>query len=87
VEKILNFLDALTRWWIGRYDVKYDSVLMKVKGGELEIVKGWVEEGKIRPVVGKVLGFGDLEGIRRECGRVMDGRGGVGKVVIQLLSE
>ena len=87
VEKVLDFLDAIVRWWVGRYQVKYDSVLMKSNGSDLERIKVWVEEGKIKPVVGKVLKFANLEGIREECTRMMKGKGGVGKVVIDIIAD
>ncbi|KUJ11229.1 putative alcohol dehydrogenase [Mollisia scopiformis] len=87
IEKLLDLIDNLTRWWVGRSGVNYDSVLMKANGSELERVRTWVEEHKIRPVVGKVLKFRDLVGIREECGRVMKGKGGVGKVVVEVIAE
>ena len=85
--KLLNFFHAMTRWWIGRYHVKFDHVLMKSNGGDLEKIKVWVEEGKIKPVVGKVLKFANLEGIREECIRMKNGKGGVGKVVIDIITD
>ncbi|TVY24898.1 NADPH-dependent alkenal/one oxidoreductase-like protein [Lachnellula hyalina] len=87
IEKILDFVNGIVRWWVGRYQVKFDTVLMKSNGTELERIKTWVEEGKLRPVVGKVLKFADLEGIKEECGRIMKGRGGVGKVVIDIIAD
>ena len=87
VEKVLNFVNAITRWWFGRYQVNFESVLMKVNGSELERIKEWVEDGKIKPVVGKVLKFSNLEGIKEECMRIMKGKGGVGKVVIEIIVD
>jgi NADPH:quinone reductase-like Zn-dependent oxidoreductase len=87
IEKTLDFLDAITRWWVGRYQVKFDSVLMKPNGSELQRIKEWVEEGKIKPVVGRVLKFANLEGIKEECTRMMKGKGGVGKVVINVITD
>jgi NADPH:quinone reductase-like Zn-dependent oxidoreductase len=87
IEKILDFFDAITRWWIGRSQVEFDSVLMKCNGDDLERIKEWVEEGKIKPVVGKVLKFKDLQGIKDECTRIMNGKGGVGKVVIEFITD
>jgi NADPH:quinone reductase-like Zn-dependent oxidoreductase len=60
---------------------------MKPKGSELERIKEWVEEGKIKPVVGKVLKFANLEGIKEECTRISKGKGGVGKVVVDIISD
>jgi len=62
-------------------------VLMKPNGSELERIKEWVEDGKIKPVVGKVLKFVNLEGIKEECTRIMKGKGGVGKVVINIIAD
>ena len=87
VIKALDLINGLSKWWVGRYQVKVDFVLMKPKGSELERIKEWVEEGKIKPVVGKVLEFKDLEGIREECMRMSEGKGGVGKVVIEIVSK
>ncbi|KAE8445065.1 hypothetical protein EG329_013779 [Mollisiaceae sp. DMI_Dod_QoI] len=87
IVKILDFVEAITKWRVGRYGVNFDSVLMKVNGSELEKIKTWVEEGKIKPVVGKVLKFADLNRIKEECTRIMTGKGGVGKVVIQIIAE
>jgi NADPH:quinone reductase-like Zn-dependent oxidoreductase len=60
---------------------------MKPNGSELERIKEWVEEGKIKPVVGKVLKFENLEGIKEECTRIKKGKGGVGKVVINIIAD
>ena len=87
VEKILDIVAAIVRWYFGMYHVKFDSVLMKANGDKLERIRGWVEEGRIQPVVGKVLKFANLEGIKHECMRISKGNGGVGKVVIEIISE
>jgi NADPH:quinone reductase-like Zn-dependent oxidoreductase len=84
VVKVLDGAQAAVRWWIGRQDIKFDSVLMKADGDELEKIRGWVEEGKIKPVVGKVLSFDQLELIKEECERIRQGRGGLGKLVIDI---
>jgi NADPH:quinone reductase-like Zn-dependent oxidoreductase len=60
---------------------------MKPNGSELEKIKEWVEEGKIKPVVGRVLKFANLEGIKEECTRIMKGKAGVGKVVINVITD
>jgi NADPH:quinone reductase-like Zn-dependent oxidoreductase len=87
VEKVLDFINAIAQWYFGRYQVKFDSVLMKSNGNELERIKDWVEEGKIKPVIGKVLKFADLGGIKEECTRIMKGKGGIGKVVVEIIAD
>jgi len=60
---------------------------MKSNGSDLEKIKEWVEVGKMKPVVGKVLKFANLEGIKDECTRIMNGKGGVGKLVIDIITD
>jgi len=87
IEKVLDIVDAIVRWWFRRYQVRFDSVLMKSNGTDLERIKEWVEEGKVKAVVGKVLKFTNLEGMKDECTRIMNGKGGVGKVVIEIIAD
>lgn len=54
---------------------------------ELDGLRGFVEEKKLRAVVGSVVGLRDLEGVRGACGRVYEGRGGVGKCVLEVVKE
>jgi NADPH:quinone reductase-like Zn-dependent oxidoreductase len=87
VQIFLNLVDTIIKWWFWRSQINYDSVLMKSDGKDLEQIKGWVEEGRIRPAVGKVLKFGNLEGIKEEGMRIMKGKGGVGKVVVSIIMD
>ena len=48
------------------------------KAGEL------IRQGKIKAVVGSVVGLEDLEGVRKGCWEVYRGKGGVGKFVIKI---
>jgi hypothetical protein len=50
----------------------------------LETLVGWLVEGKVRPVIGRVVGWEDLEGVRTLCQFIYDRKGGVGKYVIDL---
>lgn len=80
----LDTVVKVQRWRVGRYGVKYVSILNKAEPGEMERVRMWVEEGKLRSVVGKTVRLGDIEELRRVCGEVAKGRGGVGKVVVEV---
>lgn len=85
---VLNVADFgitsyLTRWW----DIKYSYLILEPNGEDLESLKGMVERGELKPIVGDVVGLEDLEGVRRGCQRVMDGKGGVGKFVVEVVKS
>ncbi|PQE31607.1 Alcohol dehydrogenase protein [Rutstroemia sp. NJR-2017a WRK4] len=82
VVKLLDFADwVLRRWaqWKGR---RYSYLMMEPSGEDLEKLAGWIEEGKVRPIVGSEVKLEDVEGVRRGCRQVYDAKGGVGKFVV-----
>jgi NADPH:quinone reductase-like Zn-dependent oxidoreductase len=80
----VDMLDWWYRWRAGRWNVKYDNVFVKANGADLETLVGWLVEGKVKPVIGKVVGWEDLEGVRALCQLIYDRKGGVGKYVMDL---
>jgi NADPH:quinone reductase-like Zn-dependent oxidoreductase len=80
----LNFVDWVLRSWTKWNDVDYGYMSLEGNREDLERLTGWVEEGSLRPVVGEMAGLSDIEGVRRGCGRILDGKGGVGKFVIEI---
>lgn len=83
-EGILNFLDAIRNFRVSRHGVKYDSVLQKPNGNDLQRISNWLEEGKLKPAVGKVVKFGDIQGIKDVCNQIASNKGGIGKTVVQI---
>jgi NADPH:quinone reductase-like Zn-dependent oxidoreductase len=82
---ILNLADwflrtYITTWW----GVGYAWFDLVPNGKDLKILAGMVDRGELRPVVGEVVKLSDLEGVRRVCGMVLDGKGGVGKFVVEV---
>lgn len=69
----------LTNWW----SVKYSYFNLTANGKDLETLKGMVENGQLKPVVGDVVGLEDLSGVRKGCKQILDGKGGVGKFVVR----
>jgi NADPH:quinone reductase-like Zn-dependent oxidoreductase len=49
---------------------------------DLGALRGYVEEGKLRPVVGTVVKLRDMEKMKKACEQVYEGKGGIGKTVI-----
>lgn len=78
----LNVLDRIRCLRASRWGVKYESIFLEPNGKDLELLRGWVEEGKVRTVVGRQVHYRDLEDVRSACQVVFDARGGVGKSVI-----
>lgn len=78
----LNALDRIRCLRASRWRVKYASIFLEPNGEDLELVRVWVEDGKVRTVVGCKAHFRELEAVRDACQVVFDARGGIGKTVI-----
>ena len=81
---VLDFLDSIRRWRVSRKGVKYDSVGQKPSGNDMQRIAKWLEEGKVRSVVGKVVKLSDLQGIKDACTQIASGKGGIGKVIVKI---
>ena len=84
----LGFMLDLVNWffevWTGWKGVGYEYLFLKGNTSDLEKLAKWVDEGKVRPVVGERVKLSDVEGVRRGCQQIYDGKGGVGKFVIDI---
>jgi NADPH:quinone reductase-like Zn-dependent oxidoreductase len=80
----LDLADWFYRWWVGRRGVAYAYDLMTPSGRDLEDLSRWVQEGKFRPIVGRTAKLSDVKSVREACGQVFDGKGGIGKFVIEI---
>lgn len=78
----LNVMDKIRVFRASRYGVKYASIFLEPNAKDLDLVRGWVEEGKLKTVVGTKANFRDIQEMRDACQVVFDGKGGVGKSVI-----
>jgi NADPH:quinone reductase-like Zn-dependent oxidoreductase len=78
----LNVMDQIRVARASRYGVKYSSIFLEPNATDLDLVRQWVEEGKLKTVVGTKTHFKDISAVREACQVVFDGRGGVGKSVI-----
>lgn len=64
--------------------VGYAYMFMQPSLDKLEDLDRWVAEGKLKTLVGRTAKLGDLEEVRRGCQAILDGKGGVGKFVIEI---
>ena len=81
---MLNLVDWYYRWQAGRSGVKYSYIFMSPDAKGLGDFATWVQQGKIKPVVGRTAKFSDIDAVRKGCQEVYDGKGGIGKFVIEM---
>ena len=61
-------------------------MLQKPGKRDLERIRQWAEQGKLKAVVGGIVMLDDLDGLREECKRIGSGKGGrIGKVVVEVV--
>lgn len=80
----LNMFDWMIRRWVGLSGVNYSCFFPNSKKEDLIRLADWVDTGKVLPVVGSRANLNDIAGIRKGCQQVLDGKGGVGKFVIEI---
>lgn len=80
----LNAMDGVRRLRAWRWGVEYMYWFVEPSGGDLDALRGYVEEGKLVPVVGRRVDLRDIEAVREACGVVYKGKGGLGKTVLEI---
>lgn len=80
----LNLMDSGRNFRAGRYGIKYEYLILEGNGKELDELASYVEEGKLRTVVGTTVDLSDLDAVRKACQVVYDGKGGLGKMVVRI---
>ena len=81
---MLNLVDWYYRWQAGRSGVKYSYMFMSPDAKGLNDFATWIQQGKIKSVVGRTAKFSDIDAVRKGCQEVYDGKGGIGKFVIEI---
>jgi NADPH:quinone reductase-like Zn-dependent oxidoreductase len=84
---VMDIVNVYYNWKLRGKNINYTFIFGAVRNGDLERVGTWVEEGKLKPVVGKVVDLNDLNAIRDGCEQINKGIGGVGKMVVQIVPE
>lgn len=81
---ILNSIGGINQFRAQRYGVTYLHLFIEPSAEDLKRLATWIDEGKIKPVVGVEATFDDLEKIREECQRIYSKKGSIGKFVINI---
>lgn len=80
----LNTLDAIRKLRAWRYGVTYSYMFLEPSGEDLSTLGEYVEEGKLKPVVGTTVNMHDVAEVRKACQVVYSNQGGLGKVIISV---
>lgn len=83
----LNALDAISRLRARRWGVRYEYMFLEPNSQDLDTLREYVDEGKLKLIVGKEVEFKDIEQVREACQTVYSGKGGVGKMVIEVIKD
>lgn len=81
---ILNTIGGINQFRAQRYGVTYLHLFIEPSAENLKRLATWIDEGRVKPVVGVKANFDDLEKIREECQRIYSNKGSIGKFVIDI---
>lgn len=80
----LNLLDQVRKFRARRYKTEYSYLFLKATGKDLDELRQYIEDGRLRTVVGTVVDIRDTEAVQKACEVVYSGQGGLGKLVISI---
>lgn len=80
----LDVGDAVRRLRAWRWGVTYMYWFLDPNGDDLDTLRGYVEEGKLVPVVGARVSLRDIRQVREACELTYKGKGGLGKTVFEI---
>jgi NADPH:quinone reductase-like Zn-dependent oxidoreductase len=80
----LDGIGAVKQYRAGRYGVECRSMFVRDSAEDLNRLSEWIDQGLIRPIVGRVSKLDNLNEVREGCLEVFNGKGGTGKFVIEI---
>jgi NADPH:quinone reductase-like Zn-dependent oxidoreductase len=80
----LNILDSIRKMRARRYGVNYTYMFLHENGKDLDAMREYVEDGKLKTVVGTTVDMSDIQDVRAACQVVYSNQGGLGKAVIKV---
>ncbi|KAG4074371.1 hypothetical protein HA402_008780 [Bradysia odoriphaga] len=84
VECLLSFLGGITKFRAWCHGVSYSYLFMEPNASDLARLSQYIDDGMLKPVVGRVAKFENLQEVRAGCQEVYTGKGGIGKFVIEV---
>lgn len=80
----LNGYGTYMKYRARRYGCELNYMFMNVSAEDLTSVAGWVDQGMLKTVVGRVARLDDIQAVRDGCSEISKGKGGTGKFVIEV---
>ncbi|KAG4277383.1 hypothetical protein FPRO04_14119 [Fusarium proliferatum] len=83
----LDAADAIRRLRAWRWGVTYMYHFLDPNREDLDKLTGYVESGKVKPVVGAKVDMRDIKAVREACDQTYKGKGGLGKTVFEMIKD
>ncbi|RBQ78902.1 hypothetical protein FVER14953_00089 [Fusarium verticillioides] len=83
----LDAADAIRRLRAWRWGVTYMYHFLDPNQEDLEKLTGYVESGKVKPIVGAKVDMRDIKAVREACDQSYNGKGGLGKTVFEVIKD
>ena len=80
----LNVGDSIRKFRARRHGVNYMYWFLQSNKKDLDLISQYVEEGKMKPVVGLVVDMMNIEDVRKACGMIYSGKGAIGKTIFEV---
>jgi len=84
LKKLLDVVDAVYKWRASRWGIRYEHANTQFTKEDSVRIESWIKEGKLKPIIGGVVGMDDLEGVKKVFGLVATGKGAVGNYVVKI---
>ena len=82
---VLNGIDLMRQARAWRWGVHYTYMFVESDGKSLDVLRSHVEKKQIRPVIGSRVDLKEIEKVRQACMKVYQGKGGIGKTIINVI--
>ena len=67
--------------------MSYDYLSLASNAEDLDVLRDYIEAGKVSPVIGSRTPLQNIGEIREVCMQVYKGKGGLGKAVFEVIPE
>ncbi|CEJ93265.1 hypothetical protein VHEMI08870 [[Torrubiella] hemipterigena] len=85
IKLMLDGGDALKRFRAKRAGAEYMFVFLAENAVDLEELRGYYEEGKLKLIIGERVDFHDIEQVKKASEQTFNGKGGVGKTIFEVI--
>lgn len=83
----LSLLHGIKRLRVRRWGSKYQHLMLMSSGERLRTLGEYIEQGKLKTVVGRTTSLKDVNGVKELCQMVYSWKAGTGRIVIQIVEE